>query len=133
MSQGNVELARRGYEAYNRGDFDAAAADFAPTFEFVTSGAIPGITGVYEGQEGWKEFVGWTPSEFESPCFEVHELIDTGSQVLASVTLRGRGKQSGVEVAWDLWHLWTVRDGQAVRGQAFTSRQEALEAAGLSE
>jgi ketosteroid isomerase-like protein len=133
MSEENVEMARRGYEAYNRGDFDAAVADFAPTFEYVTTGAIPGITGVYRGPEGWKDFVGWTWSEFESPRFEVHELIDTASHVLASVTLRGRGKQSGVVVTWDLWHLWTVRDGQVVRGQAFTRRDDALKAAGLRE
>jgi uncharacterized protein len=133
MSQENVEAARRGYEAFNRADLEGMVADFAPTFEYFTTGAIPGITGVYRGPEGWNEFVSWTWSEFESPRFEVHELMDTGRQVLASVTLRGRGKQSGVEVGWDLWHLWTVRDGQVLRGQAFRSRAEALEAAGLSE
>lgn len=126
-------MARRGYEAYNRGDLDAAVADFAPTFEYITTGAIPGITGVDPGPEAWKEFVGWTWSEFESPRFEVHELIGTGSQVMASVTLRGRGKQSGVDVSWDLWHLWSMRDGQVVRGQAFTRREDALQAAGLRE
>ncbi len=126
-------MAGRGYEAYNRGDLDAAVADFAPTFEYVTTGAIPGVTGVYRGPEAWKEFVAWTWSEFDDPRFEVHELTDAGSQVLASVTLRGRGKQSGAEVSWNLWHLWTVRDGQVVRGQAFAASDEALEAAGLRE
>jgi ketosteroid isomerase-like protein len=29
--------------------------------------------------------------------------------------------------------VWTVRDGKVVRGQGFTSRADALEAAGLSE
>ena len=133
MSQENVEVARRGYEAFNRGDFEGMAADFAPTFEYVTTDAIPGITGVYRGPEGWKEFVAWVWTEFEGMRFEVHALMDTGSQVLASVTLRGRGKQSGVEVTWDLWQLWTMRDGQVVRGQGFTRSGEALEAAGLSE
>jgi ketosteroid isomerase-like protein len=132
MSDEDVAVARRGYEAYNRGDLDAAAADFAPTFEYVTTGAIPGVTGVSQGPEGWKKFAHWTWSEFESPRFEVHELIDLGGHVLAAATLRGRGKQSGVEVAWDLWHLWTVRDGQVLRGQAFTRKDDALAAAGLS-
>jgi hypothetical protein len=49
------------------------------------------------------------------------------------VTLRGRGKQSGVEASWDVWHLWTVEDGKLVHGHGFTSKPEALEAAGLSE
>jgi ketosteroid isomerase-like protein len=64
---------------------------------------------------------------------EVHELVDAGDQVMAAVTLRGRGKQSGVETSWDVWHVWTVEHRKVVHGQAFTSRAEALGAAGLSE
>jgi ketosteroid isomerase-like protein len=64
---------------------------------------------------------------------EVHELIEARDQVLASVTFRGHGKQSGVEADWNLWQLWTVRDGKFVRGRGFTSRQEALDAAAVRE
>jgi ketosteroid isomerase-like protein len=32
-----------------------------------------------------------------------------------------------------VFQLWTFRDGKVVRGQAFSDREEALEAAGLSE
>jgi ketosteroid isomerase-like protein len=60
-------------------------------------------------------------------------LIEAGDQVLASLTFRGHGKQSGVETNWSVWQLWTVRDGSFVLGQGFTSREEALEAAGLRE
>jgi uncharacterized protein len=132
MSRENVERARRAYEAFNRGDLEGMVADFAPTFEYVATGAIPGAGGVYGGAEGWTEFLGWFRSEFENPRVEIRELIEAGAQVLASVTLRGRGKQSGVEGSWDAWNLWTVRDGKVVYGQGFTSRHEALEAAGLS-
>jgi ketosteroid isomerase-like protein len=50
MSEENVEVVRRGYEALNRGDFDGMVADFAPTFEYVATGAIPGFASVYRGQ-----------------------------------------------------------------------------------
>ena len=53
--------------------------------------------------------------------------------MLVGATARGRGKQSGVESGWHLWHLWTLREGKIVRGEGFTDRDEALEAAGLSE
>jgi ketosteroid isomerase-like protein len=133
MSQENVELARRAYEAFNRGDLEGMVADLAPTFEYVTTGAVPDAHGVYRGPEGWLEFVGWQRNEFQGARAEVHDLIEAGDQVLASVTLRGRGKQSGAEVSWEIWHLWTVRDGKVVHGQGFMTRNEALEAAGLSE
>ena len=133
MSQENIDLARRGYEAFNRGDIDRLLDEiFAPEFEYVPTGAIPGIQGTYQGPR-WREFAGWMASEFERPRIEAHELIELGNQVLASVTLRGRGKQSGAEVSWDVWHLWTTEDGRVIRGQAFRTREEAREAAGLSE
>jgi ketosteroid isomerase-like protein len=133
MSQENVEIVRRGYDAFNRGDLEAMAADFASNFEYVTTGAVPGMTGVYQGPEGLAEFLEWMRSEFESPRIDVRELSEAGDQVLAAVTLGGRGKQSGVEASWDIWHLWTVEHGRVVRGHAFTSMEEALEVAGLRE
>ena len=133
MPEENVEIVRRAYEAFNRGDPEAMVADIAPTFEYVTTGTIPGATGIYRGPQGWKEFVGWLRSEFDSPRVEIHELIEAGDQVVVSATNRGRGKQSGVEVSWDVWQVWTMRGGKVVRGEGFTNREEALEAAGLSE
>ena len=133
MSEESVAIARRAYEAFNRGDLQAMVADLAPNFEYATTGAIPGMTGVYRGVEGILGFLEWMRSEFERPRIEVRELVDAGDQVVAAVTLRGRGKQSGVEASWDVWHVWTMERGKVVHGQAFTSRDEALEAAGLSE
>ena len=53
--------------------------------------------------------------------------------MLVSLTNRGRGKQSGANVSWHVWQVGTVRDGKVVQAQGFTSRDEALEAVGLSE
>ncbi len=33
----------------------------------------------------------------------------------------------------EVFQLWTFRDGKVIRGQGFFDREEALEAAGLSE
>ena len=44
MTQENVEIVRRAYEAFNRGDIDGALADLASDFEYTPSGAIPGVT-----------------------------------------------------------------------------------------
>jgi len=133
MSPENVEMTRRAYEAFNRGDLESMLADFAPDFEYATTGMIPGAGGVYRGPEGWRDFTGWLRNEFERPRVEIHDLIEAGDQVLAVVTLRGRGKQSGIEASWDVWHLWTVRKGKFVHGRGFTGGEEALEAAGLRD
>lgn len=131
MPPNNVDIVREAYDAVNRGDLDMAVSCIAPDMEYVASGAVPGATGVFMGPEGVKEFIAGLYEEFDEPRADVSELLDAGDQVLASATARGRGKLSGVETTWDTWQLWTVRDGKLMRGQGFTSREEALAAAGL--
>jgi ketosteroid isomerase-like protein len=127
----NVDIVRKAYDAVNLGDLDMAVSRIAPDMEYVASGTVPGATGVFMGPEGVKEFIAGLYEEFDEPRADVSELLDAGDQVVVSATARGRGKLSGVETTWDTWQLWTVRDGKLVRGQGFTSREEALAAAGL--
>lgn len=126
-------MVRRAYDAFNRGDLEAVFADAGMEFEYVATGVIPGAGGVYRGVEQYRQFMERWWGEFVQPNVQVHELVDAGEQVLASVTFRGRGKQSGVETTWSLWQLWMTRNGQVVRGQGFTNREDALEAAGIGE
>ncbi len=133
MSQENVEIVRRTYEAFNRGDLETMVADVGPDAEYVASGAIPGVTGVYLGPEGYKRFASWLSEQFDVARTDVRECIDAGDQVAVCVSLRGRGKQSGAKTAWDVWQVWTVRSGAIIRSQGFVSREEALEAVGLRE
>jgi ketosteroid isomerase-like protein len=133
MSRENVEVMRRAYAAFNRGDYDGMVADLALDFEYVTAGMLPDTEAVYRGPEGWKEFTRWLSDQFDDARVQPQEFLETDDEVLAPVRISGRGKQSGVEARWDVWHLWTLRNGKIVRGRAFTDRDEALEAAGLSE
>jgi ketosteroid isomerase-like protein len=133
MSQENVEIVRRAYEAFSRGDPEAGIADMSPTFEYVATGALPDSPRVAQGPEGYAEFARWMLDQFDDARTEIHELTDAHDKIVASVTLRGRGRQSGVDVGWHVWHVWTLRDGKVIHGQGFTNRPEALEAAGLSE
>jgi ketosteroid isomerase-like protein len=133
MSQENVETVRRAINAFNHGDLDVWVSVLAPEFVYTPSGAVVGIGGTYRGADGFKRFLESFWDEFDEPVVELGELLDEGDHVLAAVTFRGRGKHSGVATSWDLWQLWTLRDGKAVRGQGFTDKTEALEAAGLRE
>ena len=133
MSLENAKVVRAAYEAVNRGDLDAAIVDIAPDCVYVASGVVPGAAGVFQGPEGVKRFVGWLWEEFDDPRAEIDDLIEAGDHVVVSAAIRARGKRSGVETRWNTWQLWTCRDGMLVRGQGFTSREEALEAAGLKE
>jgi ketosteroid isomerase-like protein len=136
MSEENVDLLRRMTEAFNRGGPEdaLAIANPPPEFEFVPSGVLfPDLAGVQRGPEGFMRVAEWLRAEFDDFHVEVHEFIDAGDRVFTSATLRGRGKHSRAETSWDVWGVWTVREGRAVRWQGFTDRAPALKAAGLLE
>jgi ketosteroid isomerase-like protein len=64
---------------------------------------------------------------------DVEELIDAGERVISMETTRGRGVASGAAVELHQCGIWTIRDGKIVRMACVEKRDEALEAAGLSE
>jgi ketosteroid isomerase-like protein len=109
-------------------------ADFAPDFEYESTGALPGARGISRGPVGYRNYMrDWFVSGFDTRHIEVQEMIELGDRIVEASTNRGRGKQSGVKVAWEVWIVWSFRDGMVVHGRGFTSRTAALKAAGLSE
>ena len=131
MSQENVEIVRRSYEAFDRGDIDVAFEDFAPDFELDLSRAI----GIDRGTYNLAQFRRLTESfteNWESARYLADELINAGEHVVMPFTNRLRGRD-GIEVqARGIW-LCTIRDGLIVRICLYQELQEALEAAGLKE
>jgi ketosteroid isomerase-like protein len=124
--QKNVELIRAGYEAWNRGDFDAVVELADSDFEWV---APPDLVGA-RGGRGRDDFVSYLRSFSEVwddfRC-EPLEFWSAGDTVLVLVRETGRGKLSGARVHHHLVHVWTFRDGQAVRMEGHVERSDTLE------
>lgn len=135
MGEGEIAALREGYEKLD-GEFletRRLPGPMAPDIEFDYSGATPdGLRG--SGAEQFAEALGAWAGTFENWTVEPVEFIDAGKdQVLVAVRDGGRIKASGSDVSNEFFHLWTFRDGQAVRFAAFARREDALEAAKLEE
>jgi ketosteroid isomerase-like protein len=126
----NVELVRRGYEAFNRGDVDGMLALLDPEIEWITPPRNM-FTGTYRGTDEVRGLLRDQREVFEEIAMEPYELFEKGDAVVAFVRQRATGRTSGAEVEIVVGHLWTVRDGRAVRFEGFPEREKALEAAGL--
>jgi ketosteroid isomerase-like protein len=125
-----IARLRRFYEAFNRGDFDAATEIAHPEIEFVRAMGQPSLRGADALRE-WMQ-----PDAFEEQQIEALEFSVNGSMVLVRQHARGRGAGSGIEVDVDFWSVWTLNDdGLATQLEFYLGDQqaEALEAAGLSE
>jgi ketosteroid isomerase-like protein len=132
MSQENVEVVRRSFEAFQRGDYEAAVEALDPGIEYDLTHFPDGQ--IYLGHDGVREAFRIWLGTWEDYRQVLDELIDLGGdEVLAVVREFGRGKGSGIEVERPTAGVWTMRDGKAVRIRFYPGKAEALEAAGLSE
>ena len=132
MSQENVEIVRRGVDAFSRAAWEESVELMAPEVEWHDAPDLPGAR-LYQGREGvlarWRDMA----EALDDFTVEIEQLFDGGDQVVVFLTSRGRGRISGIEVSRKLAQVCTVRDGQVIKLVGYDNRAQALEAAGLSE
>jgi uncharacterized protein len=127
MSQENVEIVRRAYEAFNRRDLPAILDRIHPDVELQTT------VETHHGHAGVEDWVERADEVFDSLVMTVEETIDLDDHVVAAVREQAGGKGSGIDIDQRFTHVWTVQAGRVVRLQAFTERSAALKAVGLEE
>lgn len=133
MSEENVEVVRRIWEAVERGDREAVFALYDPAIVLDNS-TVPGpVAGVYHGQDGVRRFAEEWRESFETETYRAHPetFIDAGERVVVGVRLTARGKASGAEVEMPRWNVYKIRNGLVVRIDIFETKAQALEAAGI--
>jgi uncharacterized protein len=134
MSQENVEILREGFEQFARGDVESVLERLHPDVDWRP--AIAPILGVetVRGREAVREF--FTRDLFEGfDEFRAEPLAyeDLGDAVLVTVRYVGRGASTGLEIDQTFASLYRLREGKTVSMRDYSTRAEALEAAGLTE
>ena len=119
MSEGS-DFAARVYAAVNGRDREAIKALSAPDIVVGTT------VEAYRGAEALLEWLDEGDDAFDDFTVELLEVEELDGHVLASMRQRGRGKASGAEVDHDFTHVWTLRDGRAIKLQSFAHRDDAV-------
>jgi len=127
MSQEDREALRLGYEAYQRGDWDGLLRAMHPDIEWETVRT----GGPYRGHDEVRRFLEDMREPFEEVMVEPDEWFDYGDQIVVFLRIRARPRGSEAVAESRVGHLWTMRDGKAIRCETFPRREQALEAAGL--
>jgi ketosteroid isomerase-like protein len=132
MSRENVEIIRRGWEAYEGGDINAAIADMDRDMVTCVAPLLP-VGGTYHGPEGFLQVtIDWAEG-FDELEISAKEFVDAGDSVVVRAVHQSRGADSGVPVEAELWYVFTLRAGKVLRTDVFNEKSEALEAVGLRE
>jgi uncharacterized protein len=132
MSEETVEIVRSVYDEWAKGRLDAGLDLYDEDIVFV------GVPGNPDGRRfvGLEEVTAWMRRWLQAWTdftMAAEELIDAGDTVFVSARQRGTGKESGIESEGTVFMLWTLRGGRVIRLEQFERREDALEAAGLSE
>jgi ketosteroid isomerase-like protein len=139
MSRENVELVRNLYEL---GDFlnpnpdaiDQAFRDYLDEqFEARLPPDYPEGEPVFRGREGLDQLSAMLQEVWGEWRLEPERFLDAGDRVVVFARLLGKGGTSGVPFDLETTHVWTIHAGRAASLHAYRNRDEALEAAGLSE
>jgi ketosteroid isomerase-like protein len=136
MSQENVEIMRAAFEAWNARDMEAVFAHFHPELVYHPRADEPDPS-PHVGRDAYERLVYGFIDTFSEVTIEILEVIDAGDHVITStvlhVVLRGQGSASGAGVSDTYVFVFKLRDGLVVEGWEYRTKQEALEAVGLSE
>ena len=133
MSRENVEVLRRLYDQFERGDFWALGDAYDPDVEWRWSRSGRALVGgtTYRGRSevlgAMREWLrGWDWFRVSA-----EEFIDAGDSVVVVVRADAKLKGGRGDVTDNWADVYTLRDGKIVVMEAFDSRADAVRAAGV--
>jgi ketosteroid isomerase-like protein len=128
IQQRNVELTRRGFEAYNASDYESLGAllhsevELHADDELLNSGDFRGPEGFLHWSAEWEE--AW--EEFHVEASTVETLGDHCILVDSHQVARGAG--SGIDVEMDVFWALEADEGKVRRMHIYATRERALAA-----
>jgi ketosteroid isomerase-like protein len=131
MSKENVAIVRVAFEAFSRQDMDGALKHATSDFTVDLSRAVGLDRGIYDA-DAWRRMTDEFANTWESVEWRLDEFIDAGAQVVTPFTNQLRGRD-GIEIEAHGFWVWTIRDRAIAMLSYYEAREQAFEAAGLSE
>jgi ketosteroid isomerase-like protein len=127
MAASDIEIVRRAFADWSRGDLAAVLAVCDPEITLHD----PGRTGTsFQGHDGlmrfWQE---WLES-WDDYHIEPTEFVEAGGEIFVAAGQAGRGR-SGIEVGQELFQVFRLRGGKVVEWRIYADPTEARRSVGL--
>jgi uncharacterized protein len=129
VSQENINVINRIYEAFGQRDFSAVLELFGPAIEWIAADNSPladrsPYRGLDEVREGPLRRLA---AGFESLTVRVDEIFSAGDRVVVLGYYDGVYKANGKRFQAQVAHVWTLADGKAVKFQQYVDTYQLAE------
>jgi ketosteroid isomerase-like protein len=130
MSQAEIDIARRIYERWGKGDYSSAEL-LHPEFELAFA---PGFLdeGVFKGQaEAWRGWRDWL-DQWKTWTYDVRRFLDLGDgRVAVFIHMRAVAKTTEMELNFNTANLLEIEDGLARRVRLYAHAEDMMRELGL--
>ena len=134
MSQQNVEIVRRSWEAFADKGLDAMAEFWSPDINWRAIEGAPDDVGEMLGRAAARRYCQDWLDTFDDITSVPEQVVDVGDdRVVGCLRVTGRARLSGVETELSYAVVYTVRDGRIVWVREYADREQALKAVGLEQ
>jgi ketosteroid isomerase-like protein len=131
MSEEDVEIVRRSFDAWNEGDVRAIRGCY--TEDVVLQTPITEFGRTFEGDDPIGRWIAEMRETWAEVHWDVERIFEGDGVVVSFYRSISIGRKSGVEVVRDLTGVSRIRDGLIASETVYLDREEALKAAGLRE
>jgi ketosteroid isomerase-like protein len=132
MSQENVEVVRKVYEAWTCGDPPQAFECLDPEVVWEAIEDAPDA-GTYRGYSGVKRYMDDWLQDFEMLGFEFRQSFEVEGRLVMQQRGRTKGRGSGLTTVINYAAVYTFRASRVLTVKEYNTFGEALEAVGQSE
>jgi ketosteroid isomerase-like protein len=132
MPSENVTLLMEAFEAFGRGDMDAVAERIDPEFR-IEDRILIEPDPAERGPAALLANIELVREAFGDMTWEPQEVLEHDDKIAVRVRATGSGQTTSLLFEEDIGHVYTLRDGRAIKLDIFRTWPEARAAAGLED
>jgi ketosteroid isomerase-like protein len=114
----NVDILKMGYQYFAEGNIEGVLTLFDPEIEWNECKGFPFIDndGTYIGHQAVVENIfAQIPEHYDGFNIDIVDIFESGDKVVMEGFYMGTWKASGKQFKANAAHIWTLKDGKAIR------------------
>jgi len=132
MSQANIEVVKKAYADFGRGDIEAVLGALASDIEWTTPGEGVPTAGTRRGPAEVAQFFRTVADTWDFTSFEPREYVASGDTVVAIGSYAANTRSTGKPVTSEWVMVWKFLEGKVVSFREYTDTQAMVRALTVS-